>query len=491
MVAPDGTLTYGGAVRLSSQAAEGFRRLGVESGDRVAVMLPNSAAFVLAWLGLARLGAILLPINTAYTGTEIGYVVEHGEPRMFLASSQYFEAIRQSWSGPLVGLETGTRADMTWPELLSAPAGEFPAVNEADPAVLLYTSGSTGKPKGVLQSHRTYVLTGGAFPSWLGLTSADRLLTPLPLFHINAQAYSTMGAIGARATVVLLEGLSASGFWEAVRAHGATQANALGAVLTILLKQPPTPAERDHSLRLIYSSPALSPELHRIVEARFGVRLLVGYAMSECTFGTITPLDGRFPLGSMGRPRHHPDMGIRNEVRILREDGREAAPGEVGEIVMRGPTVMLGYFRDPEATRQAVRDGWLFTGDLAARDQDGFYSFVDRKKDLIRRRGENISSVEVEQVILLHPKVLEAAVVPVPSELTDEEVKAYVVPRPGSVLAPDEISSWCSRQLAAFKVPSIVEVCATLPRTPTGKVAKHLLRQRAPTLPADPQSGLL
>ena len=443
-------------------------------------MLPNSAALVLAWFGLARLGAIILPIKTGYTGAEVGYLLGHAEPSVVLAASRYLAAIRSSWSGPLVSLEPGAEGKTSWPELLASPAAEFPPVGEEAPAVLLYTSGSTGTPKGVLQSHRTFVLTGEAFPWWLGLTSQDRLLTPLPLFHINAQAYSTMGAIGAGATLILLDGFSASRFWEQARASGATQINALGAVLTILLKQPRTPAERDHRVRLIYAAPALPAEPHQAVEERFGVRLVVGYALSEGTFGTITPLGTPFPLGSMGLPRHHPDPAIRNDVRILRDDGREAAIGEVGEIVMRGPAVMLGYYRDPEATRDALRDGWLFTGDLAFRDEQGFYTFVDRKKDLIRRRGENVSSVEVEQVILLHPKVLEAAVVPVPSELTDEEVKAYVVPRPGSALTPEEISAWCAWRLAAFKVPGIVEVVAELPRTPTGKVAKHLLRPAGP-----------
>ncbi len=475
-MAPDGVLTYRDAVALSLRAAGGFRRLGVGPGDRVAVMLPNSAAFVLAWFGLLRLGAILIPINTGYTSSELRYLLEHGEPRLVLAASRYFESIRPVWSGALASLERGAGADVSWPELLTDPAPDLPPVGETDPAVLLYTSGSTGQPKGVLQSHRTYVLTGEAFPWWLGLTSQDRMLTPLPLFHINAQAYSTMGAIGARATLVLLDGFSASRFWEQVRVHGATQANTLGAILAILLKQPPTPLEREHGLRLIYTSPALPPELHRSVEERFGVRLVVGYGMSECTFGTITPAEGKVPAGSMGRPRHHPDRAVQSAVRIVREDGRKAATGEVGEIAVRGGTVMLGYFRDDEATRQAIRDGWLFTGDLAVRDGQGFFTFVDRKQDLIRRRGENVSSVEVEQVILLHPKVLDAAVVPVPSEFTEEEIKAYVVPKPGVALPPEEVRAWCAKRLAAFKVPGVVELCPELPRTSTGKVAKHLLR---------------
>ncbi|MBI4493452.1 MAG: AMP-binding protein [Chloroflexi bacterium] len=479
LVAPDGTLSYAQAVALSQRAASGFRRLGVRAGDRVAAMLPNSTAFVLAWFGLARLGAVLLPINTAYTQAEVRSLLEHAEPRLALASARFFEVLRPAWSGPLASLEPGVGADASWAELLAEPPLlDPPAASEEDVAVLLYTSGSTGRSKGVLQSHRTYVLTGQAFPWWLGLTSADRLLTPLPLFHINAQAYSTMGAIGAGATLVLLERFSASRFWEQVRASGATEANLLGALLAILLKQPPTPAEREHALRTIYTAPALPPALHRTVEARFGARLMVGYAMSECTFGTITPREGPFPLGSMGRPRHHPDPTIENAVRLVREDGQEAAPGEVGEIAMRGPAVMRGYFRDPEATRQTLRDGWLFSGDLATRDADDCYTFVDRKKDLIRRRGENVSSVEVEQVLLEHPNVREAAVVPVPSELTEEEVKAYVVPQPGAQLTPDEVRAWCAERLAAFKVPSLVELCADLPRTPTGKIAKHVLRGR-------------
>jgi crotonobetaine/carnitine-CoA ligase len=477
LIAPDGEFTYKEIAELSRRAAAGLLRLGVRRGDRVAVMLPNSASFILSWFALARLGAILLPINTAYTYREIGYLLDHAEPCLILTSSQYFETIRAVWSGIIVNVEPREDADISWLELLEeSPLADVQPVSENDIAVLLYTSGSTGRPKGVLQPHRTYVLTGQAFPWWLGLTPADRLLTPLPLFHINAQAYSTMGTIGAKATLILLKRFSASSFWKEVQAHGATEANLLGAMLAILLKQSPTPTERSHALRLIYTAPALSPDMHRAVEARFGVRLVIGYGMTECTFGTITPLTGEYPLGSIGQPRRHPDPTIWSEVRIIREDGTETAPGEVGEIIMCGPTNMVGYFREPEATHEALRDGWLHSGDLAFRDESGYYYFVDRKKDIIRRRGENISSIEVEQVLLEHPKIREAAVVPVQSDLTEEEVKAFIVPHPGVSLTIEEVIHWCTERLATFKIPNFVEVCAELPKTSTGKVAKHLLR---------------
>jgi crotonobetaine/carnitine-CoA ligase len=206
------------------------------------------------------------------------------------------------------------------------------------------------------------------------------------------------------------------------------------------------------------------------------MRIVVGYGLSESTFGTIEPLSGPRKWGTIGLPRQHPDPSIRNEVRIVDDFGNDLPPGVSGEILLRNPATMIGYYRDPQQTAQVLRDGWLYTGDLAYRDDDGYLYFVARKKEIIRRRGENISPAEIEMVISSHPKVQDVAVIGVPSELGEEEVKAYIAPVPGAELVPEEIVQWCAGRLAPFKIPRYIEIRTDLPRTPTQRIAKHLLK---------------
>ncbi len=484
----DRVLRYGELAALSRRAANGCRSLGVGQGDRVCLLLPNCPEFVLAWFGLARLGAIAVPINTDFGPDETGYILEHCAPRAAVTTPGLLPTLQAAGrpSGMLGELvlvggrapDDGAQA-IPFEQVLAAGDDSSAARHGSDPATLIYTSGTTGRPKAVIQTHRTYVLTGQAFPWWLGLTEQDRLLTSLPLFHINAQAYSTMGALGTGASLALLPRFSASRFWDDVRRHQASQANVIGAMLLILAKQPPRADDRDHSLRLIYSAPALPEDVRSDLEERFGLRIVFGYAMSESTFGTIEPLDGPRAPGSMGRPRQHPDPTIVHRHAIVDEAGQTVPPEQVGEIVLAGPAVTPGYFRDDARTAEALRGGWLYTGDLARRDQDDNYFFVDRKKDVIRRRGENISSVEVEQVLAGHPAVLEVAVIGVPSELSDEEVVAYVTLRPDAAAEPDNLFAWCAERLARFKVPSRYELRGELPRTATQRIAKHVLKAEA------------
>ena len=488
LVGPPG-LTYAEMLDLTQRAATRLLELGVVRGDRVALMLPNGLEFLAMWFAAAQLGAAIVPINTAFRAQEASYILSHCEPRVFATTPELLHQI--GGIGSVRGATTATLccdeagdvplAAVRARSVASAPALN-PSVHPDDIAAVIYTSGTTGLPKGVMQTHRTYALTGLSFPRWLGLGDADRLLTPLPLSHINAQAYSVMGAIGARASLVLLERFSASRFWQAVRLSGATQFNVLGAIATILLRQEPALDEREHSARLCYLAPALPPSHHREFEQRFGVRVVAGYAMTECTFGTIGAPDGSSPPGSMGRPRSYPGSSFRSATIIVDETGTECAPGEVGEIVMCGPTVMRGYFRDADGTSAAIRDGKLYSGDLAYRDEAGNFYFAARKKDLIRRRGENVSPAEIEEVLRHHPAVEDAAVVPVPSELTDEDIVAFVVLRHDTIVSESLLQEWCGTHLARFKVPERLVACDALPLLASGKVAKQELRARAADL---------
>jgi crotonobetaine/carnitine-CoA ligase len=317
-------------------------------------------------------------------------------------------------------------------------------------------------------------MAGEGFPYWLELTSADRLMTSLPLFHINAPAYSVLGSLACGAGLVLLPRFSASGFLDSARRHGATEFNAIGAMLEILMRQPERADDADTDLRLCYTGPSPARDWQEAFERRFGLRVICGYALSESPYGLVWR-HGTRPFGTLGSARQHPTLGMVNEARVVDDDGRELEAGQTGELLLRNPVVTPGYWEMPEETAAAVVDGWLHTGDLVTVNDDGTYTFVSRRKEVVRRRGQNLSPAEVEDAIMAHPDVREAAVVAVPSELTEDEVKAFVVAEPERTLDFAQLRGWTAERLSAFKVPRFWQVVDALPRTPTSRVAKHRL----------------
>ena len=299
-------------------------------------------------------------------------------------------------------------------------------------------------------------------------------MTSLPLFHINAPAYSVLGSVAARAGLVLLPRFSPSTFLESARRYGATEFNAIGAMIEMLMHQPERPDDADTPLRLCYTGPSPTEERQLEIERRFGLRVMCGYAMSETPYGTVWARGTR-PYGTLGTIRQHPTLGEINEGRVMRDD-KPVPQGEVGELELRNPAIMLGYWGMPEETARVIRpDGWLRTGDLVVENPDGTLTFIGREKEVIRRRGENLSPAEVEEALDAHPGVAEVAVVGVPSELTEEEVKAFVVLASGADVDPAELHAWAAERLTRFKVPRYIEFVADLPHTPTGRVAKHKL----------------
>lgn len=464
-------------------AAAFWHELGVRKGDRVSFMADNSPEFLHAWLGLAKVGAVLVAINTGFKLAEAQYLVEHSESRFALIDPGHqalFERIQTEVPSLSQTLSIGQ--SQYFDDFFAGSAtlnGQAPdvALSGDDLISLIYTSGTTGKPKGVMQPHRNYVMTGQAYPHWMKMERGDRIYACLPLFHINSQAYSTMGAIGAEGAMVLAPRFSASKFWPDVRKHGVTVFNFIGAMTVILSKKEAAPDDRDHQVRVAYGVPALPHDVRMSIEERFGLACISGFGMSETTFGLLEPVDQPRHADSMGIPRSHPDPSIpATEAKIIDTDGNEVPRGEVGELVLKNAAMMLGYFREPEKTAEALVDGWLHTGDSAWQAEDGYFYFVDRKKDIVRRRGENVSSLEVEMVVNTHPDVQESAVIGVPSELTDEELCVFVVPRDGITVEPSDIIAWCDENLAAFKVPRFVEIVESLPKTPTAKIEKHRLR---------------
>jgi crotonobetaine/carnitine-CoA ligase len=478
-------LSYAEFNRHVDRAASAWYTRGVRKGDRVAFMMENRPEFLVAWFGLAKLGAILVAVNTRWQAGEVEYLLTLTEPRFALVSERYrdlFHSALPAVGGPESVLTLGP--DEKWPDfaqLLRQAQPEAPPVTlEADDLIsFITTSGTTGRPKAVMQTHGNFVLTGEGYAQWVELQQGERIYLCLPLFHINSQAYTVMGAIASRATIVLVERFSASRFWPDMVEYGVNVFNYIGSMLAVLMKREPAPEERQHAVRLTYGGPALPGPVREDVERRFGLTIISGIGMSENTYELIEPLHEPRRSGSLGKPRQHPDSRIVNEARVVDSDGNEVPPGEVGELIFRNPVLMKGYYRNPEQTAETIRDGWLYTGDLVRKDEDGYFYFVDRKKDIIRVRGENVASAEVEAVLNEHPGVLEAAVVGIPSELTEEDVAAFVVLRPGTALAIEELLDWCRPRLADFKLPRQVWVVESLPKTETQRVEKHVLRQRA------------
>ena len=488
-------LTYRRFQDLAARTVGMFQAMGLDRGDRVCLFLPNCPEFLLCWFGLSAIGAICVPINTAYRRDEAAYIMSNSGARVLVAHESLIGVASQA-AGVVTDLEwklavgDGGAPEDGWLDFSDhlARAGKpsvVPEVSPDDISMLVYTSGTTGNPKGVMVTQKMYAAAGQGFASWTRASSEDRFFTCLPYFHANTHYYSTMGTLAVGATLVVADRFSASRFWDQVRDARATIVNFIGMMMPVLAKQPVSPSDNQSGVRLFYGSPAFSPDFLQAFQERFGTDVIVGFAMTETCYGTIERTGERRRPGSSGRARQHPDHRFENRVRIVDESGDPVPAGTVGEICISNPVLMPGYWRNEEQTRLALRDGWLHAGDLAWMDEDGFLYFVDRKKDVIRRRGENISSLEVEDVIKRHPNVLDCAIIGVPSDLGEDEVKAYVVPRPGSPLEPEEVVLWCSERLAYFKVPRYVELREDLPRTPSLRVRKDVLRQER----EDPTEG--
>jgi crotonobetaine/carnitine-CoA ligase len=462
LLAGERVYSYAQAMNRIERAASALRVAGVRPGDRVLVTARNTHQYLLAWLALMEVGAVQVPVNPKSSRAELAGFLQQAAPRLIVTDDDL---------APLVG--DAPRVDVA--ELFAAaPDGRGPAnVDERDVAVMIPTSGTTGRSKLVMQTHVAYVMAGEGFPYWLQLTSEDRLMTSLPLFHINAPAYSTLGSVAARGSLVLLPAFSAGDFIAAARRYEATEFNAIGAMLEILMRQPPRADDADNRIRLCYTGPSPERERQLEIEERFGVEIVCGYALSETPYGLVWHHGSR-PFGSLGSARQHPDLGHVNDARVLGDAGPVAAGG-VGELELRNPAIMRGYYEMPDETAEVLVDGWLRTGDLVRDNGDETFTFVGRKKEVIRRRGENLSPAEVEAALERHPDVAEAAVIGVPSELSEQDVKAFVTATPGETVDVADLHAFASEHLARFKVPRYFEVVDELPHTPTGRLAKHRL----------------
>ena len=487
LVTDEGEISYLSFDQRVNCVANGLLDLGVKRDTVVALLLGNREEFVVAWFALAKLGAIAVPVNVAFAAPEARYLLEHSGAALLVTEPELYEHAIAPVRGELEGVrrvvmvagEPPLPGDLRFADLLAARSDPPPPVAVDalfDPFTILYTSGTTGHPKGCVLPQSYFPLNGAALCHGMGVGSSDRLLMPLPLFHVNAEI-TVAGAMVNRAAYILRPRFSATAFWSDARRFGATAFNHVGTMITILLKQEPGPGDRDHTVRVACGGGAPA-QLISEFERRFGVALVELYATTEScmdTMGSVHSSGGAQPKGTAGSPVWFKEMAIRGP------EGEFLTPGEVGQIVTRPKipgTMMLEYFREPEATAEVMADGWFHSGDLGRLDERGALTFVDREKHIVRRSGENISSLDVERVLKEHPAIFEVAVVPVKDEIRGEEVKACVVLRQEARASfdPRELIAFCEGKLAAFKVPRYVKVYEALPTTETQRIKKVALK---------------
>ncbi|WP_102224753.1 ATP-dependent acyl-CoA ligase [Acidimangrovimonas sediminis] len=472
--------SYAETAARAAARAGALAEAGVGRGDRVALMLTNRPELLEVILGCLWLGAVAVPVNVASRGVQLQHILSNCGARLMVIEAGLAEclstlemdalAVERIWmldigAGHPLAVPFPPPGDATTPAKLTA----------GDTAAIVYTSGTTGPSKGVCCPHAQIWWWGKNTADILGLTEGERLYTVLPLFHVNA-LNTFYQALITRSTVIFGRRFSASGFWPAVARHRATVTYLLGAMVPILLSRPESPADRDHWVRLALG-PGVPQRFHQPFAERFGFALIEGYGSTETNF-VIAATPETTGDGTMGRVR--PGFSAR----VVDDHDEQVPPGTAGELILRADEPFAfasGYFGMAEKTVEAWRNLWFHTGDRVVQEPSGAFRFVDRMKDAIRRRGENISSFEVEQVLLSHPGIGSVAAFPVRSEMAEDEVMVAVIAAPGVVLDPVELIDFCRPRLPYFAIPRYIETVEALPVTENGKVRKYVLTERGVT----------
>ena len=484
-VAPDrpfvtfesGSVTFGEIDRAANRVANALAGLGLQPGDRAAAMLSNRPEYLATWFGMTKAGVIEVPLNTGLRGDLLAYMLAHSGAKLLVIEERWVDRLEAIRAGlpELEHVVVVGDGPLTLDQLLEAP--DTPPgieVSPYDPSVILFTSGTTGRSKGALLTHNANIRGAVNTCDLMGYAAGETFFNAFPLFHINARYTTVVPALvldDARA--VLHDRFTASGFWDIVRAEGITAFNFMGALVMMLFKQPERPDDADNPARVAYGAPAPVAVLEPF-EERFGVKLIEVFGSTELCACVQNTVEER-KIGSCGRAA--PDC----IVEIHDEHGRRVPPGVEGEFVVRPletHIIVEEYWGDPAATAEAFRGIWFHTGDRGKQDEDGWFTFVDRLKDAIRRRGENISSWEVEQVLNDNEAVEETAVVGVPSELTEEEVLAVVKLKPGYELTPEGLLDFAQDRLPHFAVPRYVRFVDELPKNHAQRIQKPVLREQ-------------
>ena len=455
--------------------------------------MKNSLEFIYTWFALAKLGAVMIPVNPTLRGKLLQYIITNSEAAVLFVDNDLLERICLIESelenvSKLVCVDenpdyedaaklAGIQA-IAFDELMSGSTdAPVASVRPTDIMSILYTSGTTGPSKGAMLSHHYYYDNALMAIQFMRHSENDVLFSCLPMFHANASITGCFTALLAKATFVMSKQFSLSTFMSEIAEHKATHTNVMGSILILLMKQSPAASDGDNTLKVINAIPLIPDALE--FEKRFDVKLITMFGATETAICIASPLDEETRPGSCGKALPH------FEVKIVDDNDIECPPGTKGEIIVRGKipfNQMAGYYNNPEATLEAWRNLWYHTGDFGTQDEEGYFYFVDRKKDAIRRRGENISSYEVEEVINSHPDVLESAAIAVRDEvMTEDEVKIFVILRDDRTLDAEDLILFCKDRMAYFMVPRYVEFVPEFPKTPNQKVQKFALRERGNT----------
>lgn len=474
--------------------ASGLEKMGVKQGDHIALVLGNSPYFVIGLYGALRLGATVIPINPIYTADEIGYIINNGDVKVVVTLDlllplmdkmnsllpnvdHYIICDTPKENDQSISLETlsGFPKMKSFTTVLASGQLDFvePELQDDDVAIILYTSGTTGKPKGAMLTHKNLYSNAKDVSDYLKMNETDRVITALPMFHVFCLTVSLNAPLMNGATMLIVPRFSPKEVFQLAKNYEATVFAGVPTMYNFLLQLPDANPEDLQSLRLCISGGASMPvALLKNFEQKFNVAISEGYGLSEASPVTcFNPLDRTRKPGSIG-------TSILNvENKVVNEIGEELPVGQVGELIVRGPNVMKGYYKMPEDTDAAIRDGWLYTGDLATMDADGYFYIVDRKKDMINVGGFNVYPREVEEVLYSHPEIVEVAVLGVPDPNHGEAVKCYVVSKnPG--LTEEVLLTYCSEHLAKYKIPSTIDFLEELPKNTTGKILRRALKTK-------------
>jgi len=487
--------TYGEFEQTIGRFAQGLQNLGVQKGDHVAFLLGNTPHYLIALYATMRLGATAIPVNPIYTQDEISYILRNGDVKAVIALDALLPLVEvgvKAFPEVMTFVVCETTADVAekvaalspeakakthlFSQVIASAAGSVEPVDVAqdDTAIILYTSGTTGTPKGAMLTHGNVYSNARDVSTYLGYRADDRIIATLPVFHVFALTVVVNAPLISGATVLLAPRFSPSEIFALAKEQQATVFAGVPTMYNFLYLLPEGKPEDFSTIRLAISGGASLPValLHNF-EQKFNVRVSEGYGLSESSPVTcFNPLDRDRKAGSIG-------TSINNvENRVVDVNGRQVPVGEVGELVVRGPNVMKGYYKMPEETAMTIRDGWLYTGDLAKEDDEGYFYIVDRKKDMIIVGGYNVYPREVEEVLFAHDNVVEAAVVGYPDPNFGEAVHAYIVLKEVAATTTDDILAYCAQHMVKYKVPTVVEILDELPKNTTGKILRRSLKAK-------------
>jgi crotonobetaine/carnitine-CoA ligase len=477
------TYTYALINEMTNRVATGLSSLGLKKGDEICTFMYSSPEYIYLWIAFSKLGLVEIPINYSFKGQLLLQLINFTEAKYLIVDEKLLDALNEVCP-QLKKIKTiivkgeikcvcNNVNYLSFNDLLrSRPDEPVTEINYYELATIMFTSGTTGPSKGALQSHYQQTFFASIWKNIIGCQETDVLYNYFPYYHI-ASRFLTYTCIMTGAKFLLRERFSISQFWEDVRKHNVTILFAIGGLCHMIYSLPHHPEDKNNPIHTVYAVP-VPAELYESFEERFNVKFCEAYGTTETNLVLHTTIGEKTPIGSCGKP----DKDF--EVKIVDEYDQELPPGIIGEIVVRPKkpnAVFFGYYKRPQESLDMMRNLWIHMEDVGYRDEAGFFYFVDRKKDAIRRRGENISSYEIEKIVNLHPAVAETAAIGVPSEVGEEDVKICLRLRESQKINEIELIKFCYNNMAYFMVPRYIEFLEEFPRTPTGKIEKYKLKQ--------------